>query len=234
MYKHKKILCLIPARAGSVGLPNKNIKQLAGKPLIAWTIGQALASKYLDKIIVSTDSRKIARVAEKYKAEVPFIRPARLATSLARIIDVLLHATSYLKTKGEEYDLIMLLQPTSPLRQACDIDRSIELFFKKRAKAVVSVCLTEHHPWLSNTLTAGLRMEKFSRKLIKDKNRQELPVFYRINGAIYLAYISYLKKRRGFLGKDTYAFIMQQEKSGDIDNKLDFDFAQFLMRKNRR
>jgi len=234
MYRRHKILALIPARSGSKGLPGKNIKIFNGKPLIAWSIKEALSSKYLDKIVVSTDSENIARVSRKYGAQVPFIRPKRLATSLAKIIDVLLHATSYFEAKGEEYDLIMLLQPTSPLRQTCDIDKSIELFFKKRANAVVSVCLTEHHPWLSNTLTAGLRMEKFSRKLIKDKNRQELPVYYRINGAIYLACIRYLKKRRGFLGKDAYAFIMPQEKSGDIDNKLDFEFAQFLMRKNRR
>lgn len=110
MYKHKKILCLIPARGGSKGLPKKNIRKLIDKPLIAWTIKQALASKYLDKIIVSTDDEQIAAVSRKYGAEVPFLRPHKLAADKAKSIDVILHALSYLEQQGMRYDYILLLE----------------------------------------------------------------------------------------------------------------------------
>lgn len=229
MYKNKKILAIIPARSGSRGLPGKNTRMLCGKPLIAWTIIESLSSKYLDKVAVSTDDGHIAMLSKRYKAQAPFIRPKKLATSSAKVIDVLIHAIGYFENIGERYDLIMLLQPTSPLRRACDINGSIELFFKKKAQAIISVCQNEHHPWWSNTLETGFSMAGFNKKAIANKNRQFLPVFYRINGAIYLADTGYLKTKKSFLGKDTFAFIMPQERSVDIDNKLDFDFAQFLM-----
>jgi len=133
MYKNKTILCVIPARAGSKRLPNKNIKILLGKPLIAWTIQQARSSKYIDKIIVSTDSKKIATVAGKYKAIAPFLRPAKLAGSKSKMIVVLEHAINFFRKRGEYYDLIVLLQPTSPLRSVRDIDEGIKLLLKKKS-----------------------------------------------------------------------------------------------------
>jgi len=138
MYKDKKILALIPARGGSKGLPRKNIKPLLGKPLIAWTIEQSLASKYLDKVVVSTEDKEIAEISKKYGAEVPFIRPKELAKDDTPSIDVVLHAIDFLEKK-ELFNIIVLLQPTSPLRTISDIDNSIEFLFSKNAQAIISV-----------------------------------------------------------------------------------------------
>ena len=229
MYKNKRILGLIPARGGSKGLPGKNIKPLLGKPLIAWTIEQVKASRYIDEVLVSTDSKKIASIAKKYGAEVPFIRPKRLATSSARMIDVLLHALTFLENKNEHYDLIMLLQATSPLRGYKDIDASIELLVKKKARAVISVCESEQHPWWSIMLTRDRRIKDFNKKRIMNKNRQELPTYYRINGALYISYIGYVKREKGFIGRTTYAYVMPRERSVDIDTEFDFKLAEFLM-----
>src|SRR3989339_1726633 len=161
MYKKKNIIAIIPARAGSKGLPGKNIRLLLGKPLISWTIEHALSSKYIDKVIVSTDDRKIAEISRKCGAAVPFIRPAKLATDKAKGIDVILHAVRWFEKKRNKFDLIMLLQPTSPLRTAGDIEAAIELLFEKKAGAVVSVCETEHHPLWSNILPKDGNMKNF-------------------------------------------------------------------------
>lgn len=231
MYKDKKILCIIPARSGSKGLPRKNIRLLLGKPLIAWTIEAAKASSYIDTTIVSTEDAKIATLARKFGAEIPFMRPRRLARDNSKGMEVVLHAMNWLENHGEKYDLLMLLQPTSPLRKCEDIDKAIEFLFRKRAKAVISVCPSEHHPWWSITLTQAKRINKFEKNKIINKNRQDLAVFYRINGALYLAYVDYLRKIKSFIGNQTYAYIMPQERSIDIDTTLDFEFAEFLMRK---
>jgi len=223
MYKGKNILGLIPARGGSKGLPGKNIKPLLGKPLIAWTIEQALASKYLDRVVVSTDDKKIAEISKKYGAGVPFMRPKELAEDNAKGIDVVLHVISRLKenNKKKSYDLIMLLQPTSPLRTKEDIDKAMKLLFLKEANAIVSVCEVDHHPLWSNTLPEDGCMKNFISQEITNKNRQELPVFYRLNGAIYLAYCNYVKEQKSFIGEKTFAYIMPKERSIDIDDEID-------------
>jgi len=232
LYKGKTILGLIPARGGSKGLPRKNIKPLSDKPLIAWTIEQALASKYLDRIAVSTDDKEIAEVSKKYGADVPFIRPKELAEDNAKGIDVVLHAIDWLKKndRRKQYDLMMLLQPTSPLRTTEDIDKAIELLFLKKAKAIVSVCEVDHHPLWANTLPEDGCMKDFIRKEVMNKNRQELPKFYRLNGAIYIAYCDYLQKQKSFFGKDTFAYIMPKSRSMDIDDEIDFRLAEILIK----
>lgn len=234
MYKGKTILGLIPARGGSKGLPRKNIKPLLGKPLIFWTIEQALASKYLDRLIVNTDDIEIAEISKKYGAEVPFIRPKELAEDNAKGIDVVLHAIDWFmkNDKLKQFDLLMLLQPTSPLRTTEDIDKAIEYLFLREAKAIVSVCEVDHHPLWSNTLLEDGCMKNFIRREVMNKNRQELPVFYRLNGAIYLAYCNYIKERKSFFGKETFAYIMPKERSIDIDNEIDFKLAQILVKSN--
>jgi CMP-N-acetylneuraminic acid synthetase len=131
MYNGKKILALIPARSGSEGLPGKNIKPLAGKPLIAWTIEQARGSRYIDRIITSTDSKKIAEIAKKYGSETPFLRPPSLATADSKGMDVILHALEWLRINDKPSDMIIYLQPTSPLRASEDIDNAIRLLFLK-------------------------------------------------------------------------------------------------------
>lgn len=230
MYNGKTILALIPARGGSKGLPGKNIRLLLGKPLISWSIGQSLRSRYIDKVVVSTDSEKIASVARRYGAEVPFKRPKKLATDKAKSIDAVLHALDYMRKNGEDYDILVLLQPTSPLRTAEDIDRAIRFLFTKRTETVVSVCEANHPPLWSNTLPPDLNMRKFIKSSIINKNRQELARYYRLNGAIYVAWANYLKKYRTFFGKDTYAYIMDSDRSVDIDTIMDFTVAGAIMK----
>lgn len=228
MYKNKKVLAIITARGGSKRLPNKNIKIFLGKPLIAWTIKHAVASRYIDKVIVSTDSKKIASISKRYGADVPFLRSKELATDNASSISVVLHAVEWLKNKGEKYDLLLLLQPTSPLRKTEDVNKAIELLFLKKAQAVISVCEVDHHPYWSNKLPKNGCMNNFITKAATDKNSWKLAKFYRLNGAIFLAYCDYLKKQKSFLGRKTYAYIMPKERSVDIDSELDFRFAEFL------
>lgn len=229
MYKNKMILALITARAGSKGLPGKNIRLFHGKPLVVWTIKQAIASKYLDKVVVSTDDVNIAKVALKGGAQVPFLRPKKLATSSAKIIDVLMHALDFFEKKLCKFDLIMLLQPTSPLRNTKDIDEAIELFFRKHVQAVVSVCPVEHHPLWCNRLDKDGMMRDFLKPETLNKNRQQLPECFRLNGAIYLADTSFLRKEKSFITNNTYAYKMPCDRSVDIDTELDFDFAKFLI-----
>lgn len=188
MYKGKKILGIIPARGSSKDLPRKNVLSLLEKPLIAWTIEEARSSDYLDKIIVSTDDKEIAGISEKYGAEIPFKRPKILSSGKAKTIDVILHALKWFEGNGCVYDLVMLLQPASPLRTVFDINEAVKLLINKKAQSIVSVCESEHHLYWSNTLPGDGCMKDFLKKEIIGKNRQELPVFYRLNGAVYLAY----------------------------------------------
>ena len=164
------------------------------------------------------------------------MRPKELARDNAKGIDVVFHAMDWFRKNGRDrqYDLIMLLQPTSPLRTAEDIDKAVELLFFKKAKAIVSVCEVDHHPLWTNTLPDNECMKDFIRKEIINKNRQELPAFYRLNGAIYLAYCDYLKKQKSFFGKDTFAYIMPKERSVDIDSELDLKLAEILMKSQNR
>ncbi|MFA5101482.1 MAG: acylneuraminate cytidylyltransferase family protein, partial [Candidatus Omnitrophota bacterium] len=230
MYKNKRILGIIPARAGSRGLPGKNIMKLAGKPLIAWTIEQARASNYLDKVVVSTDSRGIARISRAYGAETPFIRPKALATSSARVYDVIRHALAHFRSRGIDFDLVVLLQTTSPLRDPADIDNAIRLLLRKKGDSVISVSLCEHHPLLATVLTAGGFLGNIPKLKRSNKNRQELPVFYRPNGAVYATSIERLLKNGGFVCPKTVAYIMPAERSVDIDTRLDFELAALLMK----
>ena len=230
MINGKSVSAIIPARGGSKGLPGKNIKELCGKPLIAWTIEQAKSCSDVDRIVVSTDDENIADVAKKYGAEVPFIRPAELASDTASTIDVIFHAITWLK-EHENYrpEYILLLQPTSPLREEEDIKAAITMLTNKNVRAIVSVCETDHHPWWSNTLPENSNMKDFLRPKILNKPRQELPVFYQLNGAIYLTETEYLYECNGFLGPDTFAYKMPKERSLDIDSDLDFKLAQLLL-----
>lgn len=233
MLNKKSLLAIIPARGGSKRLPGKNIRNFAGRPLITRTIETALSIPAIDILMVSTNDQNIARIARADGAEVPFLRPQKLATDRARSIDVILHALDWYKAnEGKVFDLVLLLQPTSPLREASDIKRALALFKRKKAGAVVSVCATEHHPWWSNILPPDHSMGKFIKPALKNKASQELPVFYRLNGAIYLADTAYLRRQNGFIGNRTYALIMDRSSSVDIDNLNDFKYAEFLKLKH--
>lgn len=225
-----KVLAIIPARAGSKRLPCKNILDLNGKPLIVWTIEAAKKSQLIDKLIVSTDDNQIANISKQCGAEVPFIRPNELSSDTSNSIDVILHAINFYKENGTEFEYILLLQPTSPLRTKEDIDAAF-IMLDNKTKAVVSVCETEHSPLWSNTLPDNLSMKEFIRREIKNKRSQDLPKFYRLNGAIYLASVDYFKSNNGFLGNETKAFIMSQNRSVDIDSITDFKLAEILIKK---
>lgn len=228
MFDGKRILAMIPARGGSKGLPGKNIRNLAGKPLIAWSIEAALESRYLDMILVSTDSPEIAETARRFRAEVPFLRPAHLATDEARGLDAVFHAVRWLEEHGNAFDLVMVLQPTSPLRTTRNMDDATELFFRKNASAVVSVAPCDHHPWWMNRLPEDGNMGDFLRPEALS-NRQDLPHYYRLNGAVYLADIPFLLKNGSFFSPRTFAYRMPAPDSVDIDTLLDFKLADLIL-----
>lgn len=223
------VLYLIPARGGSKGLPRKNILPLGGVPLIAHSIKSAQASACPGRIIVSTDDPGIAAVAKQAGAEVPFLRPAELATDTAPAVDVILHALDWCSKNQIALDVVVLLQPTSPLRTGQDIDAALRLLSEKKAGAIVSVCETEHHPLWCNTLPADHSMRGFLKDEIKGLSRQQLPVYYRLNGAIYLSKIQVLQKHKSFLHDSTYAYIMPADRSVDIDHEIDFRLAELLI-----
>ncbi len=228
MFNGKKILAIILARGGSKRLPNKNILPLGGKPLIAWSIDEAKKSKYIDTVMVTTDSLEIYDVALKHGAELPFLRPAELAQDETKSIDVILHALDFYK--DEKFDDVIIFQPTSPLRDVDDIDGAIEFFYAKNATSVVGVCEVEHSPLWSNTLDENFSMENFLDDKYNNFRSQDLPVYYRINGAFYMSKIdSVIEKKSFFIKQNIYAYVMSQEHSADIDTKLDFIIAEALL-----
>lgn len=230
MFKEKSFIGIVPARGGSKRLPNKNLLYLAGKPLIAWTLEAALKSKYLDHIVVSSDKDEILKVARDYGVET-VKRPKELATDSAKTVDVVRHVLESIK---KEYNYIVLLQPTSPLRTERHIDESIEFLISKNADAVISVCETEYPPLWCNTLPEDLSMENFIRKEIIGTRSQDLPKYYRLNGAIYICKSDELiKQKTFFLNKNIYAYIMDRKSSIDIDDETDFLLAETLIRNKK-
>lgn len=226
-----KILGVIPARSGSKGVPNKNIKMLAGKPLMCWTIDAALKSGIFSDIIVSTDSEKYAKIAKESGACVPFLRPKELASDQSSTMDVIRHLIAKLLESGKSYEYLAILQPTSPLRKADDIQKSLYELQQKRATSIISVCETEHSPFWMNTLPDDHLMENFLRPENNNVPRQKLNKWYRLNGAIYISKVDVLLKNGSFYGPQSYAFIMSQGSSIDIDSELDFEIADFLLKR---
>lgn len=225
------MLAIIPARGGSKGVPHKNIKTLYGKPLIAYTIESAYKSKIFEKVIVSTDDLEIAKISEKYGAEVPFMRPSSISGDDVSSDDVILHALKFYDNKVE---CVCKLQPTSPLRTEEDIIRAYTLFQEKKADFLVSVCECEHSPLWTGVIKENLSMDDFIDEGVKRACRQELPSYYRLNGAIYMARTQKFIQNRSFFGKNSYAYIMSQESSVDIDNELDFFIAEQLIKSTRK
>jgi len=231
MINKKRIIAIIPARKGSKRLPGKNTKLLVGKPLISWTIESALSCKYIDQVVVSTDCTEVSAIAKQLGASVPFKRPKLLSSDQSSSIDVVLHSLDYFTEEGEIYDYVILLQPTSPLRNTEHISAAIELLLANSGDAVISVCKTEHSPLWMNTLGEGDSMNCFLKDSVKNKRSQDLPEFYRLNGAIYLVDIKRLKEENSFMLSDNiYAYKMSAKCSIDIDEKLDFDIAEVIAR----
>lgn len=210
------MLGLITARGGSKGVPGKNVRVVGGKPLIAWTIESALACKTLDRLILSSDDEAIMQVALERGCEVPFKRVARLATDEATSIDVVIDALQ----RCPGYDWIVLLQPTSPLRQPGDIDEAMRCCLALGAPACVSVCAAEQSPYWMFNLRNGDRLHPLLPSP-EAARRQELPPAYVLNGAVYVARTTWLMNTRSFFGPDTVAYVMPVERSIDIDTETD-------------
>ncbi|MBR1598193.1 MAG: acylneuraminate cytidylyltransferase family protein [Lachnospiraceae bacterium] len=221
-------IAIIPARSGSKGLKDKNIRVMNGKPLMAYTIDCAKESGVFDKVLVSTDSTKYSEIAKQCGAEVPFLRSERNSGDQAGSWDVVREVLDKLAENGEKYDEVMLLQVTSPLRRAEDIIKSIELLHEKGCDSVVSLTECDHSPIWCNTLPEDHNMDNFENKQYANLPRQSIPTYYRYNGAIYLVKQEVLY-RDDMFGKGCYAYIMPQERSVDIDTELDFMIAEVLI-----
>lgn len=224
-------IAVITARSGSKGLKDKNIKLLNGKPLIAYSIEAAKNSGCFDCIHVSTDSEVYAEIAKEYGAEVPFLRNADLASDTADCWDAVRAVLDKYEQNGQKFDRVMLLQPTSPLRTAEDIQKAFLIMEEKKSEAVIGVCEMDHTPLWSNTLPEDGNMRSF-QKPEYEVPRQQLPVYYRINGAIYLVNTDFLRKRGNLYDRDSYAYIMPKERSVDIDGMIDFLLVEAYMKEN--
>lgn len=224
-----KFLAIIPARGGSKRLPRKNVLDLCGKPLIAYTVEAALKSKYIDKVVVSSDDEEILQISKKFGAET-IKRPDILASDTATTFDAIKHSIENL----EKYEYIVLLQPTSPLRNSKHINESIEFLEEKKASAVVSVCEMEHSPLWSNTLDDTLSMNDFLKDEVLNKRSQDLEKYYRLNGAIYICKTELLLKEKSFFLKENiFAYIMDRKSSVDIDEEIDFKMAEFFLKQSK-
>jgi len=229
-----KVLGLVTARGGSKGIPGKNWKNIAGKPLIAWTIEEALRSDSLDRVVVSTDHPTIAEVAKAAGADVPFIRPSALAQDESPHIDCVLHALDWLQ-KEQNYvpDLVCLLQPTSPLRLVSDIDGVVNMAIKKFKKhgvsPVISVTDCPHHPMLVRRVAEDGSLVPFIEHNINYERRQDLPPALVRNGAVYVNTTHSLRKDQTFFPNKYYGYYMPPERSLLIDEDWEFSLVEKLL-----
>lgn len=226
MIEGKTVLGIIPARGGSKGLPRKNILNIAGKPLIAWTIEEAEKSKYIDRVILSSEDEEIIQVAISWGCDVPFRRPKELAEDHSPTNDVIKDILIKLSTR---YDYIVLLQPTSPLRIVKDIDGCIERCVKQRVNACVTVTQAEKSPYWMYYLDSSDSMQPLLDSEDNKLRRQDLPNIYALNGAVYVVQCQSFIENRNFLTGQTLAYVMPKERSMDIDTELDFHLANFLL-----
>ena len=211
---------LIPARGGSKGIKRKNIKHFCGKPLISWTIKQAIDSECLDRVIVSTDDKEIADIAIENGAEVPFLRPKSLSKDDSSSISCVMH----LINKIPDIKFVLFLQPTSPLREASDIKGIFELQQKSNAESLVSLTLTPKHPSLMYKLKDNKKIEPiYSEAAFR---RQDFSNIYLLNGALYLCSRDFLMKENNFINEQTIGYLMPNERSVDVDDSDDWIFAE--------
>ena len=227
MYDGKRILGLIPARGGSKGIPDKNLVDLHGKPLIAHRIASALKSRYIDRTIVSTDSETIAETARRFGADVPFLRPEELALDTSKTIEAVLHAVRTLEASGDRFDVLLLLQPTQPLTTAQDMEAAIELFFRKGQKGLVSVSPVEENPLLMRTINENAELVSLLG-VNSTCRRQDMPEYYKVNGCIYINRIDELTERTSF-NDNPVGFVMERSHSVDIDEPKDLALAEYFL-----
>jgi len=232
MYKDKTFLAIIPARGGSKGLPGKNIKELCGKPLIAWSIEAGLKSKYIDELVVSTDYQDIADIAKEYGANVPFLRPDYLASDTATSFDAVKHTIDYYKNElNKEFDYIVLLEPTSPLREYTDIDNAIEQLLKSSANSIVGISKTEdQNPAFLINKDQNNYLSGYENKDMKVLRRQDINDVYFFEGTVYISNIEILVEKKTFYHKNTIGYEVPKYKSLEIDDIDDFIMVEALMK----
>lgn len=221
----RRLLGLIVARGGSKGLPGKNLLPVAGRPLLHWTIDAGLSSKVISRLVISTDDEKIAEAASRAGCEVPFMRPPELATDTARSMDVVRHALQELPG----FQHVVLLQPTSPLRAAVDIDEAYQKLLDSGASTCVSLCSADESPYHMYTLTNFGTVSPVIRNTDLSLRRQELPNTFVLNGAIYIGACAHITGGGDFLDDETVAHIMPRSRSLDIDTAEDFDRLRELV-----
>jgi CMP-N,N'-diacetyllegionaminic acid synthase len=229
-----KVLCLINARGGSKGLPGKNIKPLAGKPLIAWSIDVAKQSKLITKVVVSTDSDEIAHVASQHGAHVPFKRPADLASDDSKQIDTVIHAIKFLESMGERYDYVCILQPTAPLRSLEDVDGTLDLLIKSGADSAVTVLEDpDAHPAMLYKMGVQNKVTPYIETQNRGTLRQQLEPYYRRVGLVY-AMKRDVVMNGSLYGKDTRGYKIARERAFNIDTEFDFDLIKAWVQYQKR
>ncbi len=231
MYKNKKILALIPARGGSKTLPRKNILPLAGESLIAWSIKAAFFSKFIDRVIVSTEDHEIATVAKKNGASVPFLRPNGLAQDNSTSIDVVIHTLDTLEEHGESYDFVLLLEPTSPLRKKDDIDNAVRnLIDDDNFDAIVSLGQIQlEHPSYTKKIT-GKFVSSFTDAPSISRRQDNNKVYFPY-GVLYMIKTTTLYKERTFYPKKLMPYLIERWQNYEIDDGLDFFIVENIMKK---
>lgn len=222
----KMVLAVVPARRGSKGLPLKNIRPLGGKPLLAWPIEAARKSRYVDRVLISTEDAEFAAIAQAAGADAPFLRPVEFASDTAPSIDFLLHALDTLAASGAHYDYLALLEPTSPLTEASDIDAALETLDESRdeAESIVGVtALTASHPAFAVNITAGGLIQPYSAPSFGQMpRRQDIPPLYSLDGSLYISTTTALRRELGFYHQKTLPYITPRWKSFEVDDLVDF------------
>jgi len=230
MINNKKVLAYIPIRSGSKSIIDKNIVNVCGKPLVAYSIDAAKQSKYVDKIIVSTDSEKYAGIVKQCGAEAPFLRPDCLATDTSVEMDVCQHMMEWVENNWGKFDVVLKLEATSPLRLPEDIDMAIEKLEEKNADTVVSVTEALTPPFWMNTLNEEKSMKNFISPEIAKKNRQELPFYYQLDGAMFAAKWDFLKEQKSWFADNSFATVTPSERAIDVDGPIQLELVKTLIK----
>ena len=229
----KKILGIILARGGSKGIKDKNIVKFGNKPLIKWTFDAAKKSKKISKLILSTDSKKIASLARKNKIEVPFLRPKKFASDKAKSIDAIEHAINFFKKQKVFFDYIVLLEPTSPLRTTLDINKSINLIIKNKADSLVSICRVDEINPSFLFKKKNKRLQPLEKKISNHLRRQDVEPIYFLEGTIYISKTNVLFKKRSFCHSNTIGFEVPKWKSLEIDDKTDLEIGKSILKQRK-
>ena len=232
------VLGVIPARAGSKGVPNKNIRLINGKHLIYYSIFESLKSKLISDVVVSTDSKKFQNISIKYGAECPFIRPPELSGDGALAIPTIQHAVNEIeKINNIKYDYIVMLQPTSPMRKSAHIDDALSKLFRSNADALITVVnVNNNHPmkmkrFLGSDSISGTLVD-YEKPPVENCPRQKLPPVYIVNGAIYATKRDVLMEKNSFQGQNCIGYIMNENESVNIDTEIEFLIAEALMKES--